>query len=109
MNQRVAIAMAMMMEPQLILADEPTSALDVTVQAEVIRSMRELSRETGASVLIVSHNIHVLRVISDRIGIMYKGRLVEFGVTGDVLENPQHEYTRHLLAAVPAIPGGNRS
>ncbi len=104
MNQRVAIAMAMMMEPRLILADEPTSALDVTVQAQVIKSMRELSHETGTSILIVSHNIHVLRVIAERIGIMYQGRLIESGDTDEVLKNPKQDYTRKLLDAVPEIP-----
>lgn len=103
MRQRVGIAMAMSLRPRLLLADEPTSALDVTVQAQVIRQMMELRASTGTAIVLVTHNIGVAAYLSDRIGVMQHGKLVELGQTCDVIEHPRHEYTRALLDAVVEI------
>ena len=103
MRQRVGIAMAMSLRPRLLLADEPTSALDVTVQAQVIRQMMELRASTGTAIVLVTHNIGVAAYLSDRIGVMQHGKLVELGQTRDVIDHPRHEYTRGLLDAVVEI------
>jgi len=103
MRQRVGIAMAMSLNPRLLLADEPTSALDVTVQAQVIRQMMELRESTSTAIVLVTHNIGVAAYLSDRIGVMKHGKLVELGRTRDVIEHPCHEYTRGLLDAVVEI------
>lgn len=103
MRQRVGIAMAMSLNPRLLLADEPTSALDVTVQAQVIRQMMELRESTGAAIVLVTHNIGVAAYLSDRIGVMQRGRLVELGPTREVIGHPRHAYTRGLLDAVVEI------
>ena len=103
MRQRVGIAMAMSLNPRLLLADEPTSALDVTVQAQVIRQMMELRESTGTAIVLVTHNIGVAAYLSDRIGVMQHGKLVELGRTRDVIEHPCHEYTCGLLDAVVEI------
>ncbi|UWP58828.1 ABC transporter ATP-binding protein [Ruminococcus gauvreauii] len=105
MCQRIAIAAAMMNHPKLILADEPTSALDVTAQAEVIRLMRLLRDDFGTSMLIVTHNMGVVAQLTDKVAVMYGGRIVEFGTTADVMENPAHPYTQALLRAVPRMDG----
>lgn len=103
MCQRVAVAMALSNRATLLLADEPTSALDVTVQAQVIRQMMELRESTGTAIVLVTHNIGVAAYLSDRIGVMQHGKLVELGRTRDVIEHPCHEYTRGLLDAVVEI------
>lgn len=104
-NQRIALAMAMVMEPKLILADEPTSALDVTVQVEVVKAMQELKHQCNASVLMVTHNIGVVAQMSDHIGVMYNGNMVEWGTKEDILSEPQHPYTQFLLASVLRMDG----
>ena len=103
MRQRVGIAMAMSLKPRLLLADEPTSALDVTVQAQVIRQMMELRASTGTAIVLVTHNIGVAAYLSDRIGVMQRGRLVELGGTAGVIDHPRDDYTRSLLEAVVEI------
>ena len=103
MRQRVGIAMAMSLKPELLLADEPTSALDVTVQAQVIRQMLELRESTGTAIVLVTHNIGVAAYLSDRIGVMQRGRLVELGDSQELIEHPKHPYTRGLLEAVVEI------
>ena len=103
MRQRVGIAMAMSLKPELLLADEPTSALDVTVQAQVIRQMMELRDSTGAAIVLVTHNIGVAAYLSDRIGVMQRGKLVELGEAARVIQSPEHLYTRDLLNAVVEI------
>ncbi|MBR1559339.1 MAG: ABC transporter ATP-binding protein [Clostridia bacterium] len=100
MRQRVGIAMAMALKPKLLLGDEPTSALDVTVQAQVVRQMMDLRDKYGTSLLIVTHNMGVAAYMSDYLGVMQRGRLVEWGRTEDVIRDPQTDYTRKLLKSV---------
>ena len=100
MRQRVGIAMAMALKPKLLLGDEPTSALDVTVQAQVVRQMMDLRDKYGTSLLIVTHNMGVAAYMSDYLGVMQRGRLVEWGRTEDVVRDPQTDYTRRLLKSV---------
>ena len=103
MQQRVMIAMALMSDPVLLLADEPTTALDVTTQAEILQLFRRLQRERSMSCVFITHDMGVAAEISDRIAVMYGGRLVEVGTTRDVLTRPHHHYTRALLACVPQL------
>jgi len=103
MNQRIAVAMSMINEPELILADEPTSALDVSVQSQVVRTLMELRDKTGVAILMVSHNINVIASMADMVGVMYGGRMVEYGDAREVLQKSRHPYTKALLDAVPAM------
>jgi peptide/nickel transport system ATP-binding protein len=98
-RQRVALARALISEPMLIVADEPLSSLDVSIQARIIELLRELRREMGFAVLMVSHDLAVIRQLADRVAVMYLGRIVETGTADDVFENPAHPYTRALLSA----------
>ena len=100
-RQRVMIAMALALKPDLLIADEPTTALDVTVQAEVLALLKELQRETGMGVLIITHDLGVVSEVADRVVVMEKGVLVESGTVRDVYRNPQHPYTKKLIAAAP--------
>lgn len=106
MNQRVMIAMALINEPQLLIADEPGSALDVTVQAQTVKLMRDLVEQHHTAVLFISHNLGVVREFVDRVYVIYKGRIVERGPTAALFDDPRHPYTRALLKAVPRITGG---
>ena len=103
MAQRAAIALAVILRPQLLLADEPTSALDATIQLQVLDELRALKERTGTAILLITHNIGVVRHIADRVAVMCKGKIVEQGSVTDVLGNPQHPYTCELLAAVPKM------
>jgi peptide/nickel transport system ATP-binding protein len=100
-RQRVMIAMALALRPDLLIADEPTTALDVTVQAEVLALLKELQRETGMAVLIITHDLGVVSEIADRVVVMEKGALVEAGTVREVYKNPRHPYTRKLIGAAP--------
>jgi ABC-type glutathione transport system ATPase component len=100
-RQRVAIARAIILRPSLVVADEPTSALDVSVQAQILNLFKQTKRELGLTYLFVSHNLGVIRYISDRVAVMRLGRIVEIGSAHDIFTRPQHEYTQALLAAVP--------
>ena len=105
MRQRVGIAMAMTFSPKLLLADEPTSALDVTIQAQIIRQIVDVRNEYNAAVMVVTHNLGVASYMANKIVVMQNGRIVESGLREEVIGNPQHEYTRELLAAVPVVGG----
>ncbi|TYC07626.1 ABC transporter ATP-binding protein [Actinomadura syzygii] len=107
-RQRVAIARAVAARPRLLVGDEPISALDASAQAQVARMMRALAVESGAGLLFISHDLSVVRLIADRIAVMYLGRIVETGPTAEVWENPRHPYTRALLAAIPHPDGAGR-
>jgi microcin C transport system ATP-binding protein len=100
-RQRVMIAMALANEPDLLIADEPTTALDVTIQAQILELLKSLQRESGMAMLLITHDLGVVRKMADRIYVMSEGKMVEEGRTADVFERPQHAYTRHLLSAQP--------
>lgn len=100
-RQRVGIARALVMNPKLIIADECISALDVSIQAQVVNLMKDIQAETNCAYLFIAHDLSMVKYISDRIGVLYKGRLVETGLTREIFANPLHPYTRSLFSAVP--------
>ena len=100
-RQRAMIASAFVVVPQLLICDEPTTALDVRVQAQILKLLRDLSEEYGVGILLISHDLRVIRHLCDRVAVMYKGEIVEAGPTERVFENPQHEYTKQLISAIP--------
>ncbi len=109
MRQRIAIAVALACAPKLLVADEPTTALDVTVQAGILRLLDNLRHEHGFSVLIITHDLGVLSAVADRLVVLYGGRVVESGTTGEVLASPRHPYTRGLMRALPGAVGAGQA
>jgi len=108
-RQRISIARALATAPEFLVCDEPTSALDVSVQAQVLNIMKELQRERGLTYLFISHNLAVVRHVSDQVGVMYLGRLVELADKHTLFANPQHPYTRMLLDAIPKMRDTGRA
>ncbi len=103
MQQRALIAIALACEPQLLLADEPTTSLDVTIQAQIMDLMRKINQERGVAIVLVTHNLDLASEFCQRIAVMYAGRIVESGTVDEVIESPQHPYTRGLLSCIPRI------
>jgi oligopeptide/dipeptide ABC transporter ATP-binding protein len=109
MRQRMMIAMALSCNPPLVLADEPTTALDVTIQAQILDLMKDLSRRLGAAMLIITHNLGVVARYADRVNVMYAGRIVERATAREIYANPRHPYTRGLLRSVPRLDEPRRA
>ncbi len=103
MRQRAMIAMALSCQPKLLIADEPTTALDVTIQAEVLRLLREIQREMEMSVMLITHDLGVVSEVGDRVAVMYAGRIVEYGPIEDIFHEMRHPYTRGLLESIPQL------
>ena len=103
MRQRIVIALALCAEPKLVVADEPTTALDVSIQAQVLQLLRNLCREKGTAMLLVTHDMGVIAETADRVAVMYAGRIVEIGLVEDVIDAPVHPYTRGLMGAIPSL------
>ena len=101
-RQRVGIARALIMDPKLIIADECISALDVSIQAQVVNLMKDIQQETGTAYLFIAHDLSMVKYISDRIGVLHLGHLLETGTTEEIFSNPVHPYTRSLLSAIPS-------
>ena len=108
MRQRILIAMALLSEPRLLIADEPGTALDVTTQAQILKLLKDLVKARGLALLMITHNLGVVRETSDHVYVMNKGVVVEQGPAADIFAAPQHDYTRSLIAAVPRLTGGMR-
>lgn len=105
-RQRIGIARVMILKPKLVIADEAVSALDVSIQAQVLNLIKKLQRDSGVSMLFISHDLGVVRHISDRVAVMLEGKIVEIGDKHQIFEAPQHEYTRKLLGSIPRITIG---
>ncbi|TFV66855.1 ABC transporter ATP-binding protein [Blastococcus sp. CT_GayMR20] len=103
MRQRVMIAMAIALDPKILIADEPTTALDVTVQAQVMDLLKDLQRETGMGLILITHDLGVVNEVADSVAVMYAGRIVERGTVDDVFDNPAHPYTDGLMSSVPQV------
>ena len=105
MNQRVAIALAMALSPEILLADEPTSALDVTVQAQIVNELISLKKKYNTCILMITHNMGVVAKMADMVAVMYGGKIIEYGSKAEVLYHASHPYTRALMAAIPRLYG----
>lgn len=106
--QRIAIARALVLDPKVMILDEPTSALDISVQAQILNLLLDLQENLGLTYLVITHDLNVIRYISDKVAVMYLGRLVEFGSTEEVIKNPRHPYTEGLMAASPILDPHDR-
>jgi len=102
MKQRVVIAMALLLKPKFVIADEPTTALDVLIQAQIINLLKDL-KKNGMSIMLISHDLSILSEVAEKIGIMYGGKMVEFGTSSDIYRNPKHPYTLGLLNSIPTL------
>ncbi len=105
MKQRVVIAMALALRPPLVIADEPTTALDVVVQAQIMNLLKRLQREHQMSIILITHDLSLIAEMAEKVAVMYAGKIVEFGTAEQVFLNPQHPYTRGLLASIPRLTG----
>ena len=103
MQQRVMIAMALCCQPKLLIADEPTTALDVTIQKQIMDLLADLRKELGMSIILITHNLGIIRSVADRVAVMFRGQIVETGPVDEILKNPQHAYTKALLDCVPRM------
>ncbi len=103
MKQRVVIAMALLLDPDVLIADEPTTALDVLVQAQIINLLKKVRKEKGIIILLITHDLAIVSELADKIAIMYAGRIVEFGSSADIYRNPKHPYTQSLIGAIPRL------
>jgi len=103
MQQRAMIAMALSCQPDLLIADEPTTALDVTIQAQIMEELRELKSKVGMAMILITHNFGIISGIADHVAVMYRGRIVEYGRTREVLSNPHHAYTKALIDCIPKL------
>ena len=108
MQQRVMIAMALACEPKLLVADEPTTALDVTIQAQIIELLREIRQKLGMSIVLITHNFGIVKGFADEVMVMYRGEIVERGAVDVVLNDPQHPYTKALIACIPRLGAKQR-
>ena len=107
MKQRIIIAMALLLKPKFVIADEPTTALDVLVQAQIINLLKNL-KKNGLSLMIISHDLAILSEIAEKIGIMYAGKIIEFGTASEIYRNPKHPYTQGLLNSIPTLHNENK-
>src|SRR5690606_27553785 len=103
MRQRAMIAMALACNPRLLIADEPTTALDVTIQAQILELMKKIQKETGTSIILITHDLGVVAEVADRVVVMYAGQVVETGTVKELFANPQHPYTMGLLNSIPRL------
>jgi peptide/nickel transport system ATP-binding protein len=103
MKQRVVIAMGLLLNPDVLIADEPTTALDMVVQSQIINLLKKLQREKGIAIILITHDLALVSQLTDKIGIMYAGQLVEFSATRDIYTNPRHPYTQALIEAIPRL------
>ncbi|MEH6975233.1 MULTISPECIES: ABC transporter ATP-binding protein [unclassified Bacillus (in: firmicutes)] len=103
MRQRIVIAMALICEPEILIADEPTTALDVTIQAQILELFKDIQRKTGVAIILITHDLGVVAQTADRIAVMYAGKIAETGTRADIFYHPQHPYTKGLLKSVPRL------
>ncbi|WP_343750157.1 ABC transporter ATP-binding protein, partial [Paraclostridium ghonii] len=109
MRQRIVIAIALACNPKILIADEPTTALDVTIQAQILELIKDIQKKTGVAVIFITHDLGVVANMSDRVAVMYAGKIIEIGTSDDVFYDPQHPYTWGLLASMPSLDVGENA